>query len=183
MQILYIFMALVGFTMLYFGIKWMYQFFTTRKVIEFPLTEKTAEFLLDKGLYAFCMVGVRYARNIGDFKIWLASDRDRRALEKSSVGVNFSHNGSPAVQYSTFTVEQFGMYTVVLENIDKLKAKGSRLFFTRMLQSDIEPERIRILIKETLPFERIFLGIIFLVLGVNILVWGIILSFNPDIFL
>jgi hypothetical protein len=51
-----------------------------------------------------------------------------------------------------------------------------------LIERKFETNKIKILVKESVPSWNRFLMIIFLVIGINAFFWGILLGIKPNIF-
>ena len=93
----------------------------------------------------------------------------------------FTHNWKLGVEFSQFRIDKIGKYTIKIQNAENLIVKPSMIFSIRYFQKELSTDSIQILIKESISTTKKFLSIIFLILGLNMAIWGFILSFIPEI--
>ncbi len=166
MQILVIVMGVVGIILLFFGIKWSWKSLKAKEIIQFPFSQDQTQFKIEKtGLFSLCILGGRYLANSGGFGAQI-----------------FRKNMKMGVEFFHFTISQSGGYILHLENQEDLIVKTSMIKIKQLFQSPQLTENLQVLIKETIPVGKRIMGIIFLVLGVNMTAWGIMLGIYPNLF-
>ncbi len=171
--------------MTFFGVKWTLKSFKTKEIICFPLNEKEKEFeIINIGLFTFSVLGGGYVNNSGNFLATIKSkDNQKRIdLKENYIKTRFRKNWKIGVEFLQFKISNTGFYKVEIKNPEDLIVKKSMLKIKQIFQSPLPVENIEILIKETIPTRKKLFGIIFLVLGVNLSTWGILLGISPDIF-
>lgn len=179
-------MGLIGLTMLFFGLKWSLKSFKSKKIIEFPILDSVKEFeIINPGLYSFCIIGGGYVHNSEGFKTLISNVGSQKSidLEENIIKPRFRKNWKMGVEYLQFKINNIGNYKIEIQNPEKLIVKKSMLKTKQIFQSNQLMENIEILIKETIPVKKKLFGILFLVLGVNMSAWGIMLTLNPSLLL
>lgn len=171
--------------MIFFGAKWTFKSLKAKEIIGFPLAEREKEFeIKNAGLFTLCIIGGGYVNNSGSFRVQIKGKDNQRTvyLKENFIKPKFRKNWKMGVEYLQFNISNYGLYKVEIGNPEDLIVKKSMLKIKRMFQSPLPIENIEILIKETVPISKKLFGIIFLVLGVNLSAWGIMLGINPDLF-
>jgi hypothetical protein len=185
MQILFIVLGLIGLTMTFFGAKWTFKSFKSKEIIGFPLNELEKEFeIIKPGLFTLCIIGGGYVNNTGSFRALVKRKENQKVidLKENFMKPRFRKNWKMGVEYLQFKISNSGLYNVEIENAEDLIVKKSMLKTKQIFQSRLPIENIEVSIKETIPIGKKLFGIIFLVLGVNMSAWGIMLGINPDLF-
>lgn len=171
--------------MLIFGVKWMLATFRLKDVVEFPLSKKEEEFEISKlGRYALCIVGGGYVKGLEGLTVKLVHLESGEKIEVEEVLLKprFRKHWKISIECLHFMINKSGNFRIEIEPPERLRVNRSMLIFKRSFQAPEPIENLSILIKETNPVIQRILGIVFLVLGANLLVWGIILRINPGIF-
>jgi len=170
MQILFILMGIVGLAMLFFGIKWSIESVRSKALVRFPLDNRTQEFeLMDEGLYTFCILGSRFVGNSASYTTSLSNIENKEKVElvQNFLKPKFRVGWKIGIEYQNFRIRKSGQYKLELGNPNSLKGNSSNL---------------EGMIKKTIPVSKKIFGIIFLVLGMNMSAWGIMLGINPNLF-
>lgn len=171
--------------MIFVGAKWTFKLFKAKEIIVFPLIELKKEFEIKKpGLYTLCIIGGGYVKNSGSFRA-LVKCKDTQEIidiKENFIQPRFPKNWKMGVDYLQFKISNYGIYKVEIENAKDLIVKKSMLKAKQIFQSPLPVENIEISIKETIPIGKKLFGIVFLVLGVNMSAWGIMLGINPELF-
>lgn len=182
MQILFL---VLGLILTFFGVKWTFKSFKGKEIIGFPLSELKKEFeIIKPGLFTLCVVGGGYVDNSGNFRTLVMRKDNQKIIElkENILKPRFRKNRKMGVEYLQFKISHVGLYKVEIENAEDLVVKKSMLKTKQVFQSPLSVEKIEISIKETIPISKKLFGIIFLVLGVNMSAWGIMLEVNPELF-
>ena len=177
-------MGAVGLTMLFFGIKWSIQSVRPKAIVQFSLGDKEQNFVFsDEGLYTFCVLGAGYI-NTGEFEVRLSNQASKNEIEmlENFMKPRFRKDWKIGVEYLNFRIKIPGEYKLELINPESLTAKKSMLKAKQLLKSPIPATNLEGMIKKTIPISKKLFGIIFLVLGVNMSAWGIMLGINPNLF-
>lgn len=183
MQLLYIALFVLGLTMTALGILWLVQTFSGKDIIEFPLAEKKKEFgLPGNGRYGVFIVGTKYLRKTGDFSARLRELSTSASVELTECTIKFKMSTPKRrmVEYFQFIAPHPGIYRIEFENIDQIST-GMILMKSADRFGAITGTQLGILIKKTLPVSKKILSILLLTIGINLIVWGIILAFMPEV--
>jgi len=168
MQILYLAIGLIGLTMTFYGAKWLLR---SRTIISFQKAEREKEFnIAIPGLYSVGIIGGGHFKKSGNDEFQISNIKNQQLIElkESYLKWRFRKNWKMFVEYRQFEIDDIGNYKIEIQN-----HKG---------QSNQPMRNNQIIITESVKMLKRFLGIIFLVLGVNISFWGIILTINPTPF-
>ena len=164
MQILYLLIGLIGLIMLFFGAKWLLR---SKTVVKFTINKNIKEFKIGRsGVYAVCFMETRFFNNFGVFhiKIINSDNQERIDMKKNFLKWRFIKNWKKGVEYYQFKIQNAGNYRIEIDQANK------------------SIHNIEVLIKESVTVSKKIFGILFLVFGVNISFWGIILAINPNPF-
>ncbi len=170
MQVLFILMGIVGLTMLFVGIKWSIESIRPKPLVRFPLSERTQEFeLKDEGLYAFCILGSRFVGYPSSYTSSLSNmeNEEKIKLVQNFLKPKFRVGWKIGIEYQNFKIRKPGKHKLVLGDPNFLRGNSSNL---------------EGMIKKTVTVTKKLFGIIFLVLGMNMSAWGIMLGINPNLF-
>ncbi|SFU65406.1 hypothetical protein SAMN05216480_111123 [Pustulibacterium marinum] len=185
MQILFIVLGFIGLTMTFFGVKWTVTSFKAKEISCFPFNNLKKEFEIKRpGQYTLSIIGGGFVGNTSNFHISVKTKDHQKIVdyEENFMRPRFRKNGKIGVEYLQFKISDSGLYKVEIENPEDLIVKKSIVKTKQFFQAPLAVENIEISIGETIPISKKLFGIIFLVLGVNISVWGIILGINPQLF-
>ena len=135
-------------------------------------------------IFAFCIIGGGYARNSNNFQVQIKRKDDEQIvnLKKTFIKPRVLKNNKIGIEYLQFNISNSGVYKIKIKNPEGLIVKESILKFGLIFKSNPPVKNIEILIKETTPIIKQFFGIIFLVLGLNLFMWSVILAINLDRF-
>lgn len=184
MQILFLLMSFVGMILLFFGVKWIVKLFQLKDVVEFPIVEGIKEFEINKtGLYAVCIVGGAYIKYSEGFNIQILNVQNGKQLDlkENSLKPIFRKKVGTGVEYLQFNIQHIGRYKIEIHHAEKLIVKKSMLKIKQLFPSQ-SLDSIEILIQGKMPVGEYISGIVFLVLGANMALWGVILGINPNLF-
>ena len=185
MQILFIVTGIIGLTMFFFGVKWFLKSFNSKEIIEFPFLDNHKEFeIKNTGLYTIQILGAAQITNSGQFTIRLINKDNQKniALKDYFLKPRFRKNWKIGIEYLHFKITESGNYIIKLENQNSFVAKKSMLKINSPFQQNKPSNNLKIIIKEAITPSKKLLSILFLVLGVNISFWGILLTINPNAF-
>lgn len=182
MQIILISISLIGLLMVFFGLKFLIRI-RTKTITELEFSETPNEVIFNKiGTYSICFVGGGYANNIKNFIVNINKDEDEIYAIEKLMKFRFDHKGRLATEFYQFEIKNEGKHIIKFNNIQDLEVKDSSLMSTRIFQTKKSTDNIGVLIKETSSSWNFIIGLLMLVLGVLISVWGLILTFNPQIY-
>jgi hypothetical protein len=183
MQLTFIFIGIVGILLLIYSIRILIKSSKNKQVAEFALDSENKIIELNStGLYSICFLGAGYVDNQGKFRAELKSENGNLIkLNKTFPNYRFRQSGKLGLEYWNFEINKEGKYTLTFKNLTDFIAKESMLISKRMFQKNINPESLKILLKETIPTKNRIFSIIGLVIGVNALIWGILIGLT-DVF-
>ncbi|MFC0604136.1 hypothetical protein [Winogradskyella pulchriflava] len=145
---------------------------------EFTLDSESKEIQLNStGLYSLSFLGAGFVDNQGKFGAELKSENGKLIkLNKTFPNYRFRKNGTIGLEYWHFEISESGKYILTFENLNDLIAKHSMLISKRMFQKKINPKNLKILLKETISTKNRLFSIVGLVIGVNAVIWGILIG-------
>jgi hypothetical protein len=185
MQILFIILGVIGLAMTFFGVKWTLKSFRAKTIEIFPLIELRKEFeIIRPGLFSICIIGGGHVNNTGSFQVSVQHKDNKKTidLKENYMKPRFHKKWKTGVEYFSLKIENCGIYKVEISNPEDLIVKQSINKSQHVFQSPLPIENIEISIKETVTISKQLFGIIFLTLGVNMSIWGIMLGINPELF-
>ena len=185
MQLLFICLGLVGIGMTALGIKWVYKSNFSKTIVRFPISKLTQEFRIETpGLYSINIVGGGSVRNKGHFKMRIVDVKNGHniTIKDNFIKPRMRLDWKMAVELSQFEIYDPGHYRIDIEGLDGLVVKKSMLFVKNRFHSPEDLKNIEVWIKETISNLQKVLGIIFLVFGANLSIWGILLGIYPEAF-
>ena len=97
-------------------------------------------------------------------------------LHKTLLNYRFKRNGTIGLEYWHFNIEKDGIYNLNFFNINDLIIKDSMLISKRIFQKNRRAEDLKILLKESISIKSRLLAIVCLVIGINALLWGILIN-------
>jgi hypothetical protein len=163
MQLLFILLAIIGLTMLFFGGKWMLQIIRSKTMAELTVFQNEQEMTIAKpGLYSVSSV---VPHMLASISVNFSITHNGHTVDGkwTTMRARFMHRGNFAKEFYQFEVTQPGKYLITIKE-------------------PIVP-RDTLIVKESMPNLKRIAAIILLVLGFNLGGWGIILSCNPHIFI
>ncbi|WP_167597979.1 hypothetical protein [Leeuwenhoekiella sp. ZYFB001] len=178
MQLTFIFIGIIGILLLIYSIRILIKSSKNRQLAEFNLDSQTKQIeLKSNGLYSLSFLGVGFIDNQGNFKAELKSENGNLIkLNKTFPNYRFRQNGTIGLEYWSFEINKKGKYTLTFKNLNDLIAKKSMLSSKRMFQNNIKTDPIKIIVKKTTAIETRIFSIIGLVIGINALIWGILIG-------
>ena len=178
MQLTFIFIGIIGILLLIYSIRILIKSSKNKLVAEFTLDSESKEIQLNStGLYSLCFLGAGFVDNRGKFDAELKAENGNLIkLNKTFPNYRFRKNGKLGLEYWNFEIDKSGKYILTFENLNDLIAKHSMLISKRMFQKEISPNNLKILLKETISTKNRFFSIVGLVIGVNALIWGILIG-------
>ena len=171
--------------MLFFGVKWILKTLKAKEIIEFPLMEGERDVEIKRtGLFALYILGVRSVDYSPHFKIKIENRENGKTVtsKENAVQMRFHKKQKMGIEYLNFSISMIGVYKIKIEKPENLIVKQTMLRTIIPFQSSSPIENIQLLIKETVPISQKILGIIFLIVGLNLSTWGIMLGINPGLF-
>jgi len=178
MQLTFIFIGIFGILLLTYLIRILIKSSKNKLVAEFILVSESKEIELNStGFYSLCFLGAGFVDNQGKFNAELKSENGNLIkLNKTIPNYRFKMNGTLGLEYWHFEIVEGGKYILTFENLNDLIAKHSMLISKRKFQQNINPKNIKILLKETISAKNRLFLIVGLVIGVNALIWGILIG-------
>ncbi|PKQ46115.1 hypothetical protein CSW08_05060 [Confluentibacter flavum] len=170
--------------MFFFGMKTLIKKYRSRTIAELNFTENPSEIYIKKtGTYAVCIIGGGYANNKGDFDLHITNNGNKLDVLEKQMKFKFRHKGKLATEFYHFEIKNMGKYKFEFKNIADLEAKESMLLSKRMFQNTLSVNNVGIVIKETSSNTKFIIGLLMAVFGFNIAGLGIILAFNPQLYM
>lgn len=178
MQLIFIFIGIIGILLLIYSIRILIKSSKNILVAEFTLDSESKEIQLNStGLYSLCFLGAGFVDNQGKFSAELKAENGNLIkLNKTFPNYRFRQNGTLGLEYWQFEIVKGGKYILTFENLNDLIAKHSMLMSKRMFQKKINPENLKVLLKETISTKNRLFSILGLVIGANALIWGILIG-------
>ncbi len=178
MQLTFIFIGIIGILLLVYSIRILIKSSKNKLVAEFTLDSESKEIQLNSNvLYSLCFLGAGFIDNQGKFGAELKSESGNLIkLNKTFPNYRFRKNGKLGLEYWHFEIDKSGKYILTFENLNDLIAKHSMLISKRMFQKKINTNNLKILLKETISTKNRLFSIVGLVIGVNALIWGILIG-------
>ncbi|WP_188655205.1 hypothetical protein [Yeosuana aromativorans] len=178
MQLTFIFIGIIGILLLIYSVRILIKSSKNKQLAEFNLDCETKQIELNSnGLYSLCFLGAGFVGNQGKFKAELKSENGNLIkLNKTFPNYRFRQNGTIGLEYWNFEINKKGKYTLTFKNLTDLIAKKSMLSSKRRFQNNIKTDSIKILLKETIPTKNRIFSIVGLVIGINALIWGILIG-------
>ncbi|GAK97898.1 hypothetical protein JCM19294_1520 [Nonlabens tegetincola] len=180
MQLTFILIGTIGLLLLIYSIRILIKSRKNKLVAEFTLDSESKEIQLDSNvLYSLSFLGAGFIDDQGKFRAELKSESGNLVkLNKTFPNYRFRKNGKLGLEYWHFSIDNSGKYILTFENLNDLIAKHSMLISKRMFQKEISPNNIKILLKEAVSTKNRLFSIVGLVIGVNALIWGILIGFT-----
>ncbi len=164
--------------MLIYSIRILIKSIKNKQLAEFNLDSESKIIELNSnGLYSLCFLGAGFIDNQGKFNAELKSENGNLVqLNKTFPNYRFRQNGELGLEYWNFQIDEIGKYILTFKNLTDLIAKKSMLSSKRLFQKNIKSDSLKILLKETMPTKNRFFSIIGLVIGINAVIWGILIG-------
>jgi hypothetical protein len=185
MIVLFIIIGVFGVFLFVIGSYWTIQKYRCKEILQFNATEKEVSVNIKEGVYSLGAIGCGFVENPESLVISITnlSTNQNIPLTINRPMPRFSKKMKIGIEIFNFKAIESGNYKMQIENIESLRAKESMLGMLQSLQPKIDVRNLNFLIKESYPVYKTIIGIIFMVIGMNIAAWGIIIAANPDIFL
>lgn len=180
MQIIFLLIGIIGLVMFVFGIKTLIKNYRNEIISELKLTENEINFQ-KIGTYSICIVGGGYANNLGNFETQITHNETKLNTIEKLLKFKFHYKGRLATEFYSFEIENLGIHKIFIKNIEDLEVKESMLVSKRLFQKKLPIEKIGLIVKETSSSTKFIIGLLMTVFGINISIWGIILTFNPQL--
>lgn len=161
-----------------FSIRILFKASKNKHLPEFTLDSDTKLIdLKSNGLYSLCFLGAGFIDNRGKFNAELKSENGNLIkLNKTFPNYRFRHNGELGLEYWNFEINQIGKYSLTFKNLADLIAKKSILSLKKNVSENIKTDSLKILLKETISTKNRIFSIVGLVIGINALIWGILIG-------
>lgn len=178
MQLTFIFVGIIGILLLIYSIRILIKSNKNKFIAELTVDYESKKIQLNsRGLYSLCFLGAGFIENKGNFNAELKSENGNLVkLNKTFMNYRFRKNGKLGLEYWHFEIDKEGEYILTFENLNDLIAKHSMLISKRIFQKNINPENLKILLKKTISTKSRFLSIVSLVIGINALIWGVLIG-------
>ncbi len=166
-------LLVIGIILLYFGGKWIIKMLKPKEYAELTVEDTEMPFFIEApGLFSVGFVGGKYVRIPDEFLIEIKDQHNQQPLQltKKTLKYTFLRKWRPGVEGFHFNIQSAGEYVVSIRNLDKVVV--SKIIFSKPLPT----EQILVVIRESLSLPKRVMGIIFITLGINMFVWGILLS-------
>ncbi|MCK6608640.1 MAG: hypothetical protein L6Q46_10135 [Flavobacterium sp.] len=180
MQIIFLLIGIIGLVMFVFGIKTLIKNYRNEIISELKLTENEINFQ-KIGTYSISVVGGSYANNLGNFETQITHNETKLNTIEKNLKFKFHYKGRLATEFYSFEIENLGIHKIFIKNIEDLEVKESMLVSKRLFQKKLPIEKIGLIVKETSSSSKFIIGLLMTVFGINISIWGIILTFNPQL--
>ncbi len=180
MQLAFIGLGIIGILLLVFSIQILIKSGKNKQISEFTLDNETKVIEFNSiGLYSICFLGAGFIENPGKFCGELKSESGNLIqLHQTFPHYRFRKNGKLGLEYWTFEINEKGKYTLTFKYLNELIAKKSMLSSKRIFQKNIQADSLKVILKETIPIKSRIFSIIGLVIGINALIWGIVIGFT-----
>jgi hypothetical protein len=176
--------GIIGLVMFLIGGKMLIEKYKSKIIGELKLTDNWNEINFEKiGLYSVCVVGGGYANNLGNFEAKITNNENEIEMVEKRMKFKFHHKGKLATEFYQFAIENPGIYKLIFKGSEDLEVKESMLVSKRLFQKKLPMDQIGILIKETSSGSKFIIGLLMTIFGFNIAGLGVILAFNPQLFL
>lgn len=178
MQLTFIFVGIIGILLLIYSIRILIKSSKSKFIAELTLDSESKKIQLNsRGFYSLCFLGAGFIENQGKFGAELKSENGNLVkLNKTFPNYRFRQNGKLGLEYWHFEIDKAGKYILTFENLNDLISKDSMLISKRRFQKNINPENLKILLKETISTRSRFLSIVGFVIGINALIWGVLIG-------
>ena len=170
--------TLIGILLLFYSVRVFVRWSRAKVIAEFMLvSEGKNVFLNSKKRYSLCFLGAGFVSDKGKIIVELKSTEGKLIpLHKTLPNYRFRRNGTIGLEYWYFNIEKDGIYNLNFVNINDLIIKDSMLISKRIFQKNRRAEDLKILLKESISIRSRLLAIICLVIGINALLWGILIN-------
>lgn len=188
MQILFIFLGLIGLILTIYSIRLWIKEFNLNEISEFDLIEqpKNIEFK-NVGLYSINFIGIghRYrSKTKNSFNLSITQPNGKTLeLINPNINYHFKRKGKMGIEVWRFNVVEKGIHRIEFIGLSDFIKQNPYIESDELLiERKFETSKIKILVKESVPSWNRFLMIIFLVIGINAFFWGVLLGIKPNIF-
>lgn len=178
-------LGLLGLALIILSTIWGLRWIRAKTIVQFPLQKGQMTFdIAEPGDYALCFYEARTAKADGNFGFEIIYKPKNLIIETKEILLKpqFFKNSGVGVEFCYFHLEDVGEYTVRFQNSEDLILKNSMLRLVRFFQKSIPIHSVEVLIKESLPTWKKILTLVFLVFGINVMAWGIVAIFHPEMF-
>ena len=185
MGLLSISLIIIGAPATFSGAKWTIKSLFVKSIVNYKQFDFSKPIEInEKGLYSIGVLGAGQIKYVKQAKFTLVgiSNQNEIKLKENFFKYQFFKDFRRGIEFMQFKITAPGKYQLKLEKVDKLEFKASPLFIAGLLSSNLEGKQLEILIRKTLPVVKKIFGTILLVLGVNMLLWGVMLTFYEERF-
>lgn len=177
----YIIGILVGILLSSIGIPWLIKMFRLKEIKQFSIHTKSKIIAFNKkGLYGINIhpTGAIVKKNGFKINLYNQNTNESITVKENLMPYGFVKNGRNGLEYAQFKIEAVGDYKIEIQNAISLKVQsqrvnssfGSKSFFSKEISND----EINIIIKTSTPNYQKLFGIIFTVVGINIIIFSCI---------
>ncbi len=179
MRLISIIIGITGVVILVYSIWILIKSRNNKLVSQFTLNSKINEIQLHStGLYSICILGAGFVNDKGKFDVELKSDNGNLIeLNKPIFKYRFRKKGILGLEYYQFKINKSGKYFLNFMNQNDLVAKHSMLISKRIFQGRINPNNLKVLVKETISTRDRLISIAGFIIGMNAVIWGILVGF------
>ena len=144
------------------------------EVAVFTLSDHPNKLELKSGHHAVCLIDVGFFDDNGKSIVMLKSENGK-TIKINGVYLNprFIRNNRTVFEFWNFYIEEAGIYELTFQNLNDMIAKKSMLPLSALLQSKIDPESIKVLIREVVPLRSRIFSLFALIIGGLAMAWGI----------
>jgi hypothetical protein len=183
MQFIFLSMMLIGTLAAFIGLKYILRFYRARAIFEAGLHDGEFAFEVEKKKrYGVFIIGGFYLSSAAGYGVRIREKHGQEIpMRTSAFKTRLLFQSRRIMEYQYFEAEP-GSYILTQEGSENLHVKRHRHPFFRLFTSPLSKDRLGILIREVISPLQFGLSIVGVVLGLQCLLWGIILWFFPEIF-
>lgn len=165
---------LIGLALVAWSLKVLLRVYK-KPIAVFNFEDDTHRFKITRqGYYSISVVGMRSIDGEKRAIIKMTSNKgDALNVRVNYLLFSFTHNRQTAIQCWGFSIRHPGLYTIRFSNLEQIVAYGSMLRLKRFFWSTVEHSDLRILIHRSVKPIYQLGGIIALILGLNLILYGI----------
>ena len=188
MQVTFLFIAIIGLTLVIYGIKLLIKELKLKEVAEFDLIDQTKSIDINKtGLYSINFIGIGHkykfrANKAFDLSIIQPNGKNLKKINPN-VNYHFIRKGKICIEIWRFDVIQKGIHRIEFIGLSEFIKKNPFIKSDEFLiKRKFETSKLKVLVKESVPGTNRFLMILSMVIGINAFFWGILIGIKPDLF-
>ncbi len=176
MKFFFIIIFIIGLFLVRYAYNWFLEMKSKKVLFNFNLGEVNKIIDVENGIYSLSFLGDGFVMPTNTFKVLIEflNGNERVEVSKNLLNYRFKKGNKKGIEYLRFEINKPGGYELKIINPDSLIMKKSMLKSKRLIQKKMNIEDIRVLIKEFTPVKKRVLSIIFLIFGVNCILWGLI---------